>query len=227
MKRQTLFTVALLVAMQNINANDHVAQIQIGKYTFPAMLSSMLSQGFTVPVYLKFEEDSTIAAKKSQQKIADAVVEYRDNQLFARKIIFDDSTQSTELSAEVKAQIATLNKAFDDDMTLHLTDDAVLLFDLQSLYLELKVEKSALGTKMIKRSDVLAESTASNFSSILNYRLGASHSDFDNKTRSSSFINLDSVSAIEEHHFVANGSFYSNDSNTSFDLYRAMYERDF
>ena len=139
MKRQMLFAVALLAGMQNINANDHVAQIQIGKYTFPAMLSSMLSQGFTVPVYLKFEEDQTIAAMKSQQKIADAVVEYRDNQLFARKIIFDDSTQSTELSPEVKAQIAALNQAFDDDMTLHITNDAVLSFDLQSLYIELIV----------------------------------------------------------------------------------------
>ncbi|WP_353170341.1 CS1-pili formation C-terminal domain-containing protein [Acinetobacter rudis] len=226
MKSRILFCVALLVGLQNTYA-DEPTQIQIGQYVFPVMLSSMLSQGFTVPIYLKFEEDSTIEATKSKQKIADAVVEYRNNQLFARKIIFDETHQSTELAPEVKAQIATLNKAFEEDMTLSITDDAVLSFDLQSLYLELKVEKSALGTKLIKRSDVLGQSTTENFSSILNYRLGASQSDFNERKTSSTYINLDSISALEEHHFLVNGSFYSNDSNTSFDLYRALYEHDF
>ncbi|MDQ8952888.1 CS1-pili formation C-terminal domain-containing protein [Acinetobacter rudis] len=217
----------LLTSMQNIYAEEKQSAIHIGKYTFPAALSSMLAQGFTVPVYLKFEEDLVVGEHKSQQKIADAVVEFKDNQLFIRKVIFDETNQKTELSTEVKDKIKTLDQAFDEDMQLELGPDASLTFDLKSLYLELKVNKSALGTKLIKRSGVLGESTTSNFSSILNYRLGASYSDFDSRTTSSTFVNLDSVSSIEEHHFIANGSFYSNDSETDFDLYRALYERDF
>ncbi|WP_353170329.1 CS1-pili formation C-terminal domain-containing protein [Acinetobacter rudis] len=217
----------LLASMQNVRAEEKTSVIHIGKYTFPAALSSMLAQGFTVPVYLKFEEDLVVGDNKSQQKVADAVVEYQNNQLYVKKIIFDESNQTTELSAGVKESIQSLDQAFGPDMQLSIGPDAALTFDLKSLYMELKVNKSALGTKLIKRSDVLGDSTTENFSSVLNYRLGASYSDFDNRSTSSTYINLDSVSSIEEHHFIANGSFYSSDSDTSFDLYRALYERDF
>lgn len=219
--------IALLINAQDIYAEDAANTIRIGNYTFPTALSNMLAQGFSVPVYLKFEQDQVVGDNKSQQKIADAIVEYKDGQLFIQKIIFDESNQTTELSPEVKAQIKTLNKAFNPDMTLDIGPDATLTFDLKSLYMELKVDKAALGTKLIKRSDVLGASTTPNFSSVLNYRFGASYSDFDDRTTSSSYINFDSVSAVKEHHFIANGSLYSNDSNTNVELYRALYERDF
>lgn len=227
MNRQIVVGVALLVNVQNIYAEDNINTIQLGNYTFPKALSTMLAQGFSVPVFLKFKEDQVVGANKSQQKIADAIVEYKDNKLYIQRVIFDESNQMTELSPEIKAQIKTLNRAFEPDMTLGLGPDATLTFDLKSLYMELNVDKAALATKLIKRSDVLGASSASNFSSILNYRLGASYSDFDNRTTSSTYLNFDSVSAIKEHHFIVNGSFYSNDSNTEVDVYRALYERDF
>lgn len=217
----------LLASMQSLYAEEKESVIHIGNYTFPAALSSMFTQGFTVPVYLKFEQDLVVGDNKSQQKIADAVIEYKDNQLFVKKVLFDGSNQTTELSEEVKQGIKTLDRAFGPDLLLEINPDAALSLDLQSLYMELKVKESALATKLIKRSDVLSDSTTEHFSSVLNYRLGASYSDFDDHSSSSTYINLDSVSSIEEHHFIANGSFYSNKSDTNFDLYRALYERDF
>lgn len=226
MKSRILYS--LLILSGSAFANEKQSQIHMGKYMFPALLSRALMQGLTVPVYLKFEADTQIENGKSKQKIADALITYKKGQLYVERILFEDVVQTTELSQTVKNELEKLKKAFDTDMSLKVTDDASFQFDLQSLYLELKVNKNALGTKFISRSDVLGQSTSDGFSSVLNYRFGASYNDYDGRNTSSNYLSLDSVSSIREHHLLLNGSVYGvGESNTRSDLYRALYERDF
>ncbi|MDV7501843.1 CS1-pili formation C-terminal domain-containing protein [Acinetobacter baumannii] len=230
MKSRILYGALILciVPFAEANSDSKRPQLYVGKYMFPALLSQALVQGLTVPVYLKFDEDTQIENTKSKQKIADAQIVYKNGQLFIEKILFEDVVQTTELSPAVKNEMATLKQAFDNEMKLKVTDNAYLQFDLQSLYLELNINKNALGTKFISRTDVLGESTSKNITSVLNYRFGASYNDFDGRNTSSSYLSLDNVTSLREHHLLLNGSVYGlGESETRSEIYRALYERDF
>lgn len=228
MKSRILYGILILSISPIVQANDVQPRIQMGKYRFPELLSRALVQGLSVPVYLKFDEDAQIENTKSKQKIAEALISYKNGHLVIDRIVFEDVVQTTELSQAVRNELGVLKKEFDADMQLKVTKDAFLQFDLESLYLELNVNKNALGTKFIARTDVLGESTSDHFSSVLNYRLGASYNDYNGRNTSSNFLSLDSVSSLREHHVLLNGSIYGiGESNTRSDMYRALYERDF
>lgn len=209
-------------------ADNIPTQIRIGQYKLPTLLSQTLVQGLSVPIYVKLDEDTQLQNEKSKQKIAEAIVVYREGKLFIDQIQFDDTNKSTELSSQVNEQLSKLNAALDENLNLKVTDDAQLKLDLQALYLELLVNKNALGKNFIARKDILAASTSDRISSVLNYRLGTSYNNNHDVQTSSSYINLDSTTSFREHHLFVNGAVYGlGDSKTSVDLYRAMYERDY
>ncbi|MDC5278545.1 fimbrial biogenesis outer membrane usher protein, partial [Acinetobacter baumannii] len=118
MKSRILYGVLILCVVPFAEANSDTKrpQLYVGKYMFPALLSQALVQGLTVPVYLKFDEDTQIENTKSKQKIADAQIVYKNGQLFIEKILFEDVVQTTELSPAVKNEMAILKQAFDNEM---------------------------------------------------------------------------------------------------------------
>ena len=79
------------------------------------------------------------------------------------------------------------------------------------------------------RQFALGDSSVNAISAVTNYDLGVFQSQVKNSNNSSSsYFNLDTLFAIAEHHLNINASAYSiGKSNSSVDLYRAMYERDF
>ena len=104
-----------------------------------------------------------------------------------------------------------------------------LALDFRQLNLQLVVKESALGTVLRARSSDIGASSVDAVSSTLDYNLGV----YDNRARASegntsSYLSLNSVTALREHHVELNGSIYgigSGDENAT--LYKAMYERDF
>lgn len=228
MKISYLYGMMVLICAPTVFASNTVSQIQIGQFKLPSLLSQTLMQGLSVPIYVKLDEDTQLQNEKSKQKIAEAIVIYKNGQLFIDQVQFDDANESTELSVQVQAELLKLKEAFDDDLNIHVSTDAKLKLDLQALYLELFVSKSALGTAYIARKDILAESTSDRISSVFNYRLGSSYNNNNGVEKSSSYLNLDSTTSFREHHLLVNGAIYGlGDNNTSADLYRAMYERDY
>ena len=204
-------------------------RIIVGNYTFPTVLSNALQQGISVPVYLKYNEDTTLVNKNSEQKVADATLIYKNDQLYVEHVDFNSYQQTTELSSNLKQNLEALNQSFNSLMQVPVSEDSVLTLDLESLYLELIVDKDALETKIIPRTNMLSESTSDALSSILNYRFGYSYNEYDNQSNSSNYLSLDSISSFKEHHLNLNGSIYgiAQEGKTQSDLYRAMYERDF
>lgn len=202
--------------------------LRIGKYTLPTRLVDSLNQGLNVAVYLKYV-DRLESENQERQKIADATITMKDGQLYIQHIEFNDVQTETELSESTKARLNKISdRPFDENMQLSIHDDANLSLDLQSLYLELSVEKSALGTRLIPRSDVLKESSVSSLSSIMNYRFGSYYNSYNNEDNSSSYLSLASMTALGEHHLALNGSIYGiGTSDQDAELYRALYERDF
>jgi Mat/Ecp fimbriae outer membrane usher protein len=228
MKSPYLYGAMALICTPVVFADDVVSQIRIGQYKLPSLLSQTVIQGLSVPIYVKLDEDAQLQNAKSKQKIAEATVVYRDGQLHIDQIQFEDANETTELSKQVQEELSKLKAAFDDDLNIQVTSDAKLKLDLQALYLELFVTKQALGTAYIARKDILAASTSDKISSVFNYRLGTSYNNNNGVEKSSSYLNLDSTTSFREHHLLVNGSVYGlGDGNTSADLYRAMYERDY
>jgi Mat/Ecp fimbriae outer membrane usher protein len=227
--KKSLFPSVLLGGCTLASALVHADndRIEVGNYTFPTVLSHALQQGISIPVYLKYNEDTTLLDVNSEQKVADATIIYKNDQLYVKHIDFNNYKQTTTLSNELKENLESLEQSFNKSLQMHVSEDSSLKLDLESLYLELSVDKEALATKVIPRTNILEESTTKEITSTLNYRFGYSYNEYDDRSNSSNYLSLDSVSSFKEHHLNLNGSIYGlGDGNTKSNLYRAMYERD-
>lgn len=91
------------------------------------------------------------------------------------------------------------------------------------------VKREALGTVLRSRSEDIGQSSVNSLSSSLNYNLGVYNNQMRNGGNStSSYLSLNSVSSLREHHIVLDGSLYgTGTSNQDSEIYKAMYERDF
>ncbi|MCG8708006.1 TcfC E-set like domain-containing protein [Brenneria sp. 4F2] len=201
--------------------------VKLGEYIIPGIFASALYQGMRVPVFIKYSGDAE--NKKSRQKIADAVLAIDENGFLIREVALTDLPNNTALSAATKAIITGLkDKHFTDGTTLRLGDDATLSLDIKSFYLELAVNQQALAAAIIPRSNLLGESTSTELSSVLNYRIGSYYHKYSDRDNGSSYISLDNTTSLRESHVNLNGSLYGLGTGASSgDLYRAMYERDY
>jgi hypothetical protein len=79
------------------------------------------------------------------------------------------------------------------------------------------------------RSEDIGQSSVNTLSSTLNYNLGVYNNQMRNGgNNTSSYLSLNNVTALREHHVVLDGSLYGIGSgNQDSEFYKAMYERDF
>ncbi|WP_435955412.1 TcfC E-set like domain-containing protein [Dryocola sp. BD626] len=221
------FFVGLLLTAQHAFPASPNAPVRVNNYVVPAVFASALSQGMTVPVFIRYQGDSS--TDRSRQKIADAVLSIADGEFQINQISLSDLPERTELSPQMKTLLASLKeRRFGDGTTLFLNKDATLSLDTRSFYLELAVNREAMAAAILPRSSMLGDSSAANVSNVLNYTVGSYYNQYNNMNSASSFITLDNTTALREHHVNLNGSLYglgTGDQNG--ELYRAMYERDF
>lgn len=200
---------------------------QIDGVLIPQTFSLALREGMSIPLLLHFEKNSGV---KDDRRIGHAFLYLENDQLKIRQITLEDGDEGTPLTAETIKQLQALQEAaFDRQQRIALTPDAWLALDFRQLNLQLVVKASAMGTLLRARSSDIGASSVNAVSSTLDYNLGI----YDNRTRASegntsSYLSLNSVTALREHHVEVNGSIYgigSGDENAT--LYKAMYERDF
>ncbi len=91
------------------------------------------------------------------------------------------------------------------------------------------VKREALGTVLRSRSEDIGQSSVNALSSNLSYNLGVYNNQMRNGgSNTSSYLSLNNVTALREHHVVLDGSLYGIGSGQQdSELYKAMYERDF
>ncbi len=222
----TLFAGLLLSANHAYPASQPVP-VRVNNFVIPGVFASALQQGMNVPVFIRYNEDSS--AQRSLQKIADAVLSVKEGAFLINQVSLSDLPERTELSPELKTLLADLkDKSFNDGTTLSLNKDATLSLDTKSFYLELTVNKAAMAAAILPRTNMLGDSTATNLSNVLNYTLGSYYNKYNETDSASSFLTLDNTTSLREHHVNLNGSVYGiGTASGSSELYRAMYERDF
>lgn len=209
----------------------HVAQstelTQINGILIPQTFKAALREGISIPLLLHFEKNS---GTKDDSRIGHAFIYLDGDQLKVRQVILEENDDGARLTKDIENRLYELqDKPFDQQLRISLADTVSLNLDFRQLNLQLVVDQSALDTRLIPRSSDIGVSSVNNVSSTLDYNMGI----YDNRIRSregntSSYLSLNSVTALREHHLQLNGSVYGIGSrNENANLYKAMYERDF
>ncbi|OAT49721.1 TcfC E-set like domain-containing protein [Providencia heimbachae] len=210
-----------------INAKE-LKSIKIGGYVIPPAFVVALEEGMSVPVFLRLNNESQ--QNQSEDKIADAIIIIDQGRIKLANIHLIDSNQGPQLSNVLIEKIEHKQDTFfNENNGIMIDGNSTLKLNISSFNLSLDVDKEAFSPKERTRQFALGDSSVNAISAVANYDLGVFQSQVKNsKNSSSSYFNLDALFAAAEHHLNINASAYSiGKSNSSVDLYRAMYERDF
>lgn len=217
--------VSLLFPLSAAAETDKVQQI--GSVIIPPAFGQALRDGMSVPLFIHLEGST---GTQDDQRIGNAWIWLDKGVLRVRQIQLEEKEDNATLSEQPRNQLIALSdEAFNKDLQITLEDNAHLKLSLRQLLLQLVVKREALGTMLRPRSEDIGESSVDHLSSTLKYNLGIYNNqmrDGDNNT--SSYLSLNSVTALREHHVALDGSLYGiGTSNQDSEIYKAMYERDF
>ncbi|WP_265511508.1 TcfC E-set like domain-containing protein, partial [Providencia rustigianii] len=210
-----------------INANE-LKSIKIGGYVIPPAFVVALEEGMSIPVFLRLDNESQ--QSQSENKIADAIIIIEQGKIKLANIHLVDGNKGPQLNKVLIEKIEQQQDTFfNENNGIVIDNNATLKLNISSFNLSLDVDKQAFSPKKRMRQFALGDSSVNAISAVTNYDLGVFQSQVKNSNNSSSsYFNLDTLFAIAEHHLNINASAYSiGKSNSSVDLYRAMYERDF
>lgn len=226
LKAQFAFGMVFLFVQPDASAADISAQ-QIGGVIIPQAFSQALQDGMSVPLYIHLAGSQ---GRQDDQRIGSAFIWLDDGQLRIRKIQLEESEDNASVSEQTRQQLMALaNAPFNEALTIPLTDNAQLDLSLRQLLLQLVVKREALGTVLRSRSEDIGQSSVNTLSSNLSYNFGVYNNQLRNGgSNTSSYLSLNNVTALREHHVVLDGSLYGIGSGQQdSELYKAMYERDF
>ncbi|HEC4097699.1 TPA: fimbrial usher EcpC [Escherichia coli] len=226
LKAQLAFGMVFLFVQPDASAADISAQ-QIGGVIIPQAFSQALQDGMSVPLYIHLAGSQ---GRQDDQRIGSAFIWLDDGQLRIRKIQLEESEDNASVSEQTRQQLMALaNAPFNEALTIPLTDNAQLDLSLRQLLLQLVVKREALGTVLRSRSEDIGQSSVNTLSSNLSYNFGVYNNQLRNGgSNTSSYLSLNNVTALREHHVVLDGSLYGIGSGQQdSELYKAMYERDF
>lgn len=217
----------LLQIVDRSCAANSALPIRVNNYVIPAVFASALQQGMTVPVFIRYEGETS--TNRSQQKIADAILSVRDRAFLINQVTLSNLPDRTELAPQIKMLIENLKNArFSDGNHLNLNKDATITLVPRSFYLELMVNKNAMTAAILPRSNMLGNSSANHASNIINYTVGSYYNKYNNNNNASNYITLDNTTSLREHHLNINSSIYGIGTiNSNGEIYRAMYEHDY
>lgn len=200
---------------------------KIGRTIIPLAFSQALQDGMSLPIFIHLNSSRD---RKDDQRIGTAFIWLDNGVLRIRQIQMEELKDGIRVSLTTYNNLININnRAFDSSLVIPITQGAELRLQMRQLLLQLIITPNALGTSLFSRQEELGQSSVNKISNSLNYNVGLVTSQQRNSQLSnSSFLSFDNVTALREHHFNLNGSLYgvaSHDQN--FQLYRAMYERDF
>ncbi|MGX5085694.1 CS1-pili formation C-terminal domain-containing protein [Enterobacter sp. UPMP2052] len=226
LKTRFAFSILFLFVQPDASAAGIGAQ-QIGGVMIPQAFSQALQDGMSVPLYIHLAGSQDT---RDDQRIGSAFIWLDGNQLRIRQIQLEEREDNASVSEKTRQQLNSLaDVPFSEALTITLTDNAQLDLSLRQLLLQLVVKREALGTVLRARSDDIGQSSVNAVSSNLTYNLGVYNNQMrDGGSNTSSYLSLNNVTALREHHVALDGSLYGIGSGQQdSELYKAMYERDF
>ena len=225
---KTLIACGMAIFTLPLSVNAAPQQVQqIGGVVIPQAFSQALQDGMSIPLFLHLEGS---AGTQDDQRLGSAFIWLDAGTLRVRHIQLEERGDNASVSEQTRKTLTELaNEPFNSDLHIALTRDAQLQLSLRQLLLQLVVKREALGTVLRSRSEDIGQSSVNSISSSLNYNLGVYNNQMRNAGNStSSYLSLNSVSSLREHHIVLDGSLYgTGTSNQDSEIYKAMYERDF
>ncbi|HFO6102660.1 TPA: CS1-pili formation C-terminal domain-containing protein [Escherichia coli] len=206
LKAQFAFGMVFLFVQPDASAADISAQ-QIGGVIIPQAFSQALQDGMSVPLYIHLAGSQ---GRQDDQRIGSAFIWLDHGQLRIRKIQLEESEDNASVSEQTRQQLMALaNAPFNEALTIPLTDNAQLDLSLRQLLLQLVVKREALGTVLRSRSEDIGQSSVNTLSSNLSYNFGIYNNQLRNGgSNTSSYLSLNNVTALREHHVVLDGSLY-------------------
>ncbi|MEZ2602181.1 CS1-pili formation C-terminal domain-containing protein [Kluyvera intermedia] len=224
----TLLTSGTAFVFASFSANAAIEKVpQIGGVIIPGAFSQALQDGMSIPLFIHLEGSNNA---QSDSRLGSAFIWLDNGSLRIRQIQLEENDNNATVSASTRKMLASLeNVSFDDALRINVTSDALLQLSLRQLLLQLVVKKEALGTVLRSRSEDIGQSSVSSVSSSLNYNLGIYNNQMRNaQSTTSSYLSLNDVLSLREHHVVLDGSLYGiGTGQQDRELYKAMYERDF
>ncbi len=228
--------VALGIAMFLLSENTYSqpTSLKIGNYIIPSVFATALEEGMTIPVYLRYNlSNQSVLDEQNRNKIADALVVLKDNQLVISSITPTYDNNDPHVASINEKVIGSLSELKDTPIEqqgrVTLSLDASLVFDLNSFIMTLDVSESGLATQVQARTEMLGNSTVRNISAVTTYDLGIYNNQIKSqKDNTNSYFSVDSVIGFAENHLNLSATAYGlGTAEQTFDFYRAMFERDF
>ncbi|MBG6026290.1 CS1-pili formation C-terminal domain-containing protein [Proteus mirabilis] len=228
--------VALGIAMFLLSENTYSqpTSLKIGNYIIPSVFATALEEGMTIPVYLRYNlSNQSVLDEQNRNKIADALVVLKDNQLVISSITPTYDNNDPHVASINEKVIGSLSELKDTPIEqqgrVTLSPDASLVFDLNSFIMTLDVSESGLATQVQARTEMLGNSTVRNISAVTTYDLGIYNNQIKSqKDNTNSYFSVDSVIGFAENHLNLSATAYGlGTAEQIFDFYRAMFERDF
>ncbi|MEL0551924.1 fimbrial biogenesis outer membrane usher protein [Raoultella lignicola] len=226
LKMLVAYGMAILVVPFSVNAAPQQVQ-QIGGVVIPQAFRQALQDGMSIPLFLHLEGSQ---GTQNDQRLGSAFIWLDNGALRIRHIQLEEREDNASVNESTRKMLTTLaNESFDGDLHITLSADAQLQLSLRQLLLQLVVKRAALGTVLQSRSEDIGQSSVNHISSSLTYNLGVYNNQMRNGDNStSSYLSLNNVSSLREHHIVLDGSLYgAGTSSQDSEIYKAMYERDF
>ncbi|WP_371328470.1 TcfC E-set like domain-containing protein [Pantoea sp. 1.19] len=222
---QLACAVALWLCAHHAGAADDRLQ-QIGGVIIPQAFSRALQDGMSLPLFIHLADS---ADHQGDQRIGTAFIWLDDDRLRVRQIQLEEGGSGVELSQATRQQLTQLaNPAFNAALHLPLSETASLALQLRQLLLLLVVSREALGTARRARSADIGQSSVNVVSHTFGYHFsGYHHQQHRGGGSAASYLALNGVSALREHHLVFDAALYGiGTPRREQTLYRAMYERD-
>lgn len=220
------FSFVCCIGVNSLWAAD-LSITRLGNYVIPAAFSQALKHGMSVPLFLHYKDDFS---QDNDQKIADVLIGLDSGGLIIRDITLVDMAEGAQLSVKTIELLKDIkSQHFSSGTFINVSQDAILQLNVKSFNLKLTVNRQALSTAILSRSNILEPSSVKGVSSTLDYDLGIYNTQSkiggDNLNN---YLTLNNVLSWKESHLNINGSVYGVGTEYQRnELYRVMYERDF
>ncbi|TDT60107.1 FimD/usher-like TcfC protein [Enterobacter sp. AG5470] len=221
----TLGIVLFTVSNSTFAVTSHISQI--GGIIIPKAFDSALRDGMAIPLFLHLDG---VQNNQDDQRIGTVSILLINNAIHVHQVTLEERDNNSSINEKTRHELSTLKQtAFDQNFVIRLSQNARLYLNFQQLTLQLIVRQQALQTHLLSRSDDIGKSSGENISHTISYNLGIYNNQMrDGKNNTSSYLSMNNVTALREHHIAIDGTLYGIGTNRQQkEIYKAMYERDF
>lgn len=200
---------------------------QIGGIIIPKAFDNALRDGMTIPLFLHLDG---VQGNQDDQRIGTVSILLANNMIKVHQITLEEKDNNASVNEQTRQELSALTQTpFDQNFVIQLNQNAKLYLNFQQLTLQLIVNQKALATHLLSRNDDIGKSSGESLSHTVSYNLGVYNNRMRNgENNTSSYLSMNNVTALREHHIAIDGTFYGIGTNRQQkEIYKAMYERDF